>query len=54
MAAIKEGIVCVMKAGRRAGEEVTITKIVDKNFVMVEGKKKERKVSISHLEPKGN
>ncbi|MBN1170339.1 hypothetical protein JXA56_04905 [Candidatus Micrarchaeota archaeon] len=54
MAAIKEGVVCTMKAGRRKGEEVTITGIVDRNFVMVQGKKKERKVSISHLQPKEN
>ena len=54
MAAIKEGVVCTMKAGRRAGEEVTITKIIDRNFVMVQGKKKERKVAVSHLQPKGN
>ncbi len=52
MPAIEEGRTCIMKAGRRAGEEVTITKIVDSNFVMVKDKKKERKVSISHLEPK--
>jgi ribosomal protein L14E/L6E/L27E len=52
MSAIKEGRKCVMTAGRRKGEEVTITKILDNNFVMVKGAKKERKVSISHLDPK--
>ena len=52
MPAIEEGRVCLMKAGRRKGEEVTITKVLDENFVMVKGKKKERKVSVKHLEPK--
>lgn len=52
MPAIEEGRTCVMTAGRRKGEEVTITKVIDKNFVMVKGKKKERKVSVSHIEPR--
>jgi ribosomal protein L14E/L6E/L27E len=52
MPAIEEGRKCVVTVGRRKGEEVTITKILDKNFVMVKGAKKERKVSISHLDPK--
>lgn len=52
MAAIEEGRTCIMKSGRRAGEEVTITKIIDDNFVMVKDKKKERKVSVKHIEPK--
>ena len=52
MPAIEEGRVCIMNAGRRKGEEVTITKVIDRNFVMVKGAKKERKVSVSHLEPK--
>ena len=52
MPAIEEGRVCVMTAGRRKGEEVTVTKVLDDTFVMVKGEKKERKVSIAHLEPK--
>ena len=52
MPAIEEGRVCVMNSGRRKGEEVTITKIIDSNFVMVKGAKKERKVAVAHLEPK--
>ncbi len=52
MAAIKEGRICVKKKGVDAGEEVTITKVVDDNFVMVKDKKgKESRVSILHLEP---
>ena len=42
----------MMKLGRRSGEEVTITKLIDENFVMVkDAKGKEKRVNISHLEP---
>jgi ribosomal protein L14E/L6E/L27E len=53
MPAIEEGRVCIMESGRRKGEEVTITKVIDSNFVMVSGAKKERRVAVAHLEPKG-
>jgi large subunit ribosomal protein L14e len=52
MPAIEVGRKCLLTAGRRRGEEVTITKVIDNNFVMVKGAKKERKVSVSHLDPK--
>ena len=52
MPAIEEGRKCLLTTGRRKREEVTITKILDNNFVMVKGPKKERKVAISHLDPK--
>lgn len=52
MAAIEIGRVCILKFGKNAGEQVTITKVVDSNFVMVKGAKgKERKTNISHIEP---
>ena len=52
MSMIKEGNHCVLTMGRRAGSEVTITKIIDENFVMVKDKKgKERKSSVKHLMP---
>ncbi|MFA5108446.1 MAG: KOW motif-containing protein [Candidatus Micrarchaeia archaeon] len=53
MSAIKEGRICIKLAGRDAGEKVVITKVLDKNLVMVKspGRKKERKCSIVHLEP---
>ncbi|MEW5997079.1 MAG: 50S ribosomal protein L14e [Candidatus Micrarchaeota archaeon] len=52
MAAIEVGKVCLMKFGRRSGEEVTITKILDENFVMVkDAKGKEKRANIKHLEP---
>ncbi len=51
--AMKVGTVCVVKAGRRAGQEVTITKH-EGNFVMAKtAKGKERKFSILHITPKG-
>ncbi len=52
MAAIEAGRICVKKRGVDAGEEVTITKVIDDNFVMVKNAKgKESKCSIMHLEP---
>jgi len=52
MTAIDVGRVCVLIMGRRAGEEVVVTKVIDDNFVTVKTKKgKERKASIRHLEP---
>ncbi len=49
---IEVGAVYIMNAGRRKGEEVTVSKVLDSNFVMVQGEKKERKVSVKHLLPK--
>ncbi|MCX8194643.1 MAG: 50S ribosomal protein L14e [Candidatus Micrarchaeota archaeon] len=55
MAAISVGRVCVKLKGRDAGEKVVITKIIDKNFVMVRSaarkKNPERRCAIVHLEP---
>ena len=52
MAAIEEGRICVKKMGKDSGEEVTITKVIDSNFVMVkDAKGKETRVGIRHLEP---
>ncbi|HQT44932.1 MAG TPA: 50S ribosomal protein L14e [Candidatus Micrarchaeota archaeon] len=53
MAAIEVGRVCVKTAGNDAGDKVTITKIIDKNFVEVkkENGKKAVRCSIRHLEP---
>lgn len=52
MAAIEEGRVCILKFGKGSGEKVTITKVLDENFVMVKGEKgKEKRANIRHLEP---
>ena len=52
MVAMDVGRICVVKAGRRAGEQVTVAKLMDNKFVMVKTSKgKERKFSVLHLEP---
>ena len=52
--AMKVGEVCIVKAGRRTGQEVTIIK-VEGNFVMAKtAKGKERKFSILHIVPKSS
>jgi large subunit ribosomal protein L14e len=53
MSAIREGRICIKLTGRDAGQKVIITKIIDKNFVMIKSpiRKKERKCAIKHLEP---
>ncbi|MEM4554725.1 MAG: hypothetical protein QXT25_02645 [Candidatus Anstonellaceae archaeon] len=55
MAAIQVGRVCIKTKGRDAGQKVVVTKIIDKNFVMIRSqarkKKPERKCSVLHLEP---
>ncbi len=53
MAAIQVGRECIITMGREAGQKCKITKLLDENFVQVmpDGAKKERKVSIRHLEP---
>ena len=51
MAAIEEGRVCILTAGRRSGEKVVISRI-EKGYALVKDKRgKERRVSVKHLEP---
>ncbi len=48
---VQVGKKAVRAKGRKAGEEVIVTKIVDKNFVIVKDKKgKEKRCNIAHLE----
>ena len=52
MAAIEVGRKCVKTTGRDAGSEVTITQVVDRNFVKVkDAKGKETRCNCKHLEP---
>lgn len=54
MKAIDVGTTCIKNAGRDAGAEVVVTKMVDHNYAMVKGKmrkEKERKCAITHLSP---
>jgi ribosomal protein L14E/L6E/L27E len=49
--ALKVGRKAVKLKGRKAGETVEITRIVDRNFVLVKDKKgKEKKCNVLHLE----
>ncbi|MFA5106150.1 MAG: 50S ribosomal protein L14e [Candidatus Micrarchaeia archaeon] len=52
MAAIEVGRVCIKTAGNDAGGKVTITKVIDKNFVEIKRENgKASRCSIRHLEP---
>jgi ribosomal protein L14E/L6E/L27E len=52
VALIEQGRVCIVTRGADAGKEVVVSKIIDKNFVMVVGERvKERRANIRHLEP---
>lgn len=52
MGALKEGQQCVKLTGRKAGQTVTITKLVDKNFVEIkDAKGKVKRCNVQHLEP---
>ncbi|MGC8567696.1 MAG: 50S ribosomal protein L14e [Candidatus Micrarchaeia archaeon] len=48
----EEGRVCIKKYGRDAGSRAIITKVIDRNFVMIKSakRKKERRCNIDHLE----
>ncbi len=52
MPAISVGRVCVKTKGRKTGQKVTVTKVLDKNFVEVKDEKgKLKRCNITHLEP---
>ncbi len=52
MAAIEVGRVCVKTAGRDAGKQAVVVKLVDKNFAIIDGKHiKRRKCNLIHLFP---
>jgi len=48
---IEAGRVCIVEAGRRKGEKVTITKVVGAYAVAVDSKNKERKYAVRQLTP---
>ena len=49
--ALKVGRKAVKLRGRKAGEEVVVTKLIDRNFVMVkDAKGKEKRCNVLHLE----
>ena len=52
MPAIQVGRVCVKTKGRKCGQKVTVTKVIDKNFVEITDEKgKAKRCNITHLEP---
>lgn len=52
MAAIDVGRKCIRLRGRKAGQTVTVNKILDKHFCEVtDGKGKAKRVNMAHLEP---
>ena len=52
MVAIEVGRSAVLVKGRRSGNKVKITKVIDKNFVEVtDAKGKKRRCNVLHLEP---
>ena len=52
MPAIEVGRKCIKTKGRKTGREVTITKVIDDNFVEVtDAKGKAKRCNILHLEP---
>lgn len=45
------GRVCVKIAGRDAGRKCIIIEVLDKNYVLVDGETRRKKVNTAHLEP---
>jgi ribosomal protein L14E/L6E/L27E len=49
---IQQGKQYTLTKGRRAGEKVIVSKVVDERFVVIKTQKgKERKCSVNHLNP---
>ena len=52
MAAFDVGRKCIRLRGRKAGETVTVSELLDKHFVKVtDAKGKQKRVNMAHLEP---
>ena len=45
------GRICMKIAGRDAGKTCVVVERLDKNFVMIDGQTRRRKVNVKHLEP---
>ncbi len=52
MTLLEEGRVCVKRLGRDAGDKAVITKVIDRNFVMImsHSRHKQRRCNVKHLE----
>ena len=52
MPAMQIGRECVKTSGRKAGEKMTVVKVIDSNYVEVkDAKGKVKKCNVKHLEP---
>ena len=51
MSLYEVGRLCVKLAGRDAGKRCVVVEQVDKQYVLVDGATRRRKVNINHLEP---
>ncbi|MDP3742173.1 MAG: 50S ribosomal protein L14e [Candidatus Micrarchaeota archaeon] len=52
MSSIQVGRKCIKTKGRKAGQTVTITKLIDRNLVEItDSKGKAKKCNVMHLEP---
>jgi len=45
------GRLCVKISGREALKKCVVVKVIDENFVMIDGQVKRRKCNVAHLEP---
>jgi large subunit ribosomal protein L14e len=48
---INIGRVCVKIAGRDSGGKCVVVDVLDKNYVLVDGEVRRRKINITHIEP---
>ena len=48
---IETGRLCVKIAGRDAGKKCIIVKVIDENYVLIDGETRRRKCNIRHIEP---
>lgn len=48
---IEIGRLCLKTAGRDAGQKCVIVKVIDNNYVLVDGQTRRKKCNVKHLEP---
>lgn len=48
---LEVGRLCVKMAGRDATEYCVVVETIDKNYVLVDGNTRRKKVNVAHLEP---
>jgi len=48
---VKVGQLCIKIAGREAGKECAVVKVLKNNYVIIDGNVRRKKCNLSHLEP---